>query len=99
MRSAVFKIFIQPSVPRALKGLLPISGHRVVWVVSKHPHLKVLFIFRGRGREEERERETSMFEKNIDELPLVHALGSGPNPKPRHVLWPGIKLATFRFAG
>ena len=60
--------------------------------------LKILFIylfFEERGREGERGRETSVWERNIDPLPLAHALNRGQNAQPRHLPWPGIELAAF----
>ena len=64
-----------------------------------------LFVFQERGRRE-KERERSIWEQNIDhvrELPLAHAPTCNPGPQlnlqHRQVAWPGIKPATFCFAG
>ena len=46
----------------------------------------MLIDFRDEGRGGERGRETSLQERNIDQLPLVHVpTGPGPNPQYRHV--------------
>ena len=58
-----------------------------------------LFIFRERGSEgKKRGRETSMWERNIDQVPLALPQ-RGPGPPPSHVSWLGIELVTFWFMG
>ena len=70
---------------------------------NPHPRTCLLILEAGnggRGREGDRER-------NIDQLPFVCVPTKdrssmpqpGQNPQPRHVPWPGIHPATFRFAG
>ena len=59
----------------------------------------ILFIFREGGREGEREGEKHWYERETAVDYLLHAPNQGPGPQLRPVTWPGIKLATFRFAG
>ena len=59
---------------------------------------KYLFLERGEGKEKERERNTVVWERNIYQVSLAHPK-RGPGLQPRHVLWPGIELATSQFAG
>ena len=44
-------------------------------------------------------RETRMGERNIDQLPPLHAMTSDRTPQPRYVPWLGIELTTFCCVG
>ena len=61
---------------------------------SVHSFLKSFYLFLKRG--EARERNISVREKHQSDASCMRP-NWGPNPQPRHVLWPGIKLATFCF--
>ena len=81
--------------PITLYGTVPFkTGGLSRWVL----YLKIyLFIFRERGREGERERNISVWEKHWSVASRT-CPNQGPNLQPRHVPWPGIKLATLSFA-
>ena len=62
--------------------------------------LYILFIYfleRRGGKEKEGEKHPCVRDTTIS--CLSHALKWVPGPQPRHVLWLGIELATFGFAG
>ena len=56
-----------------------------------------LLFLEGWKRGRKRDRETSMWERNINQFPLVYSR-PGPNPQSRHVPWLGIELANLHFA-
>ena len=58
-----------------------------------------LFVFREKRREGEREGEKHWCERETSIGCFLHTLERGLNPKPRHVLWTGIKPVTFCFKG
>ena len=58
-----------------------------------------LFIFRERGKEREREGEKHWCVRETFIGCLSNAPSWAPGPQPRHVPQPGIKPATFQFAG
>ena len=63
-----------------------VTGNQTSNPLLCRPPLNPLIWERGEGRERERER-------NIDELPLLHAPWS--NQQPEYVPWPGIEPTTF----
>ena len=70
------------------------------WEGSKITPLKLyLFIFRKRGREGGRGRETLICARQAMIGYPLHASSQGPGLQPRHVIWVGIKPATFQFSG
>ena len=58
-----------------------------------------LFTFKERDREGEREGEKHQYGRDTWICCLWHAHNWGPGRQPRHILWLGIKLATFWFTG
>ena len=58
----------------------------------------MLIDFREKGREAETERNINMREKYQSVPSCLHP-DQEPNLKPRHMPWPGIEPATFRFMG
>ena len=73
---------------RGWKYLISNCGVNSIWIFF----FKSLFIFRGEGREKESEKK-SMWGC------LSYAPYWGPGPRPRHVLWLGVELATLWFTG
>ena len=59
----------------------------------------VLIDLRERGREGDGKGEKHLCERQTSISFLWHTPWLGTKPRPRHVSWPGIKLATFRFQG
>ena len=73
-------------------------------VIFCNPHLRTWLLILGKGevgdrQERERGRETSMWERNHRSVASCTCPNWGLNPQPRHIPWPGIEPATFRFAG
>ena len=58
----------------------------------------IYFLERGEGREKEKgKKHPCVRETSIG--CLLHTPNWGPGPQPRHVLWPGIELATLWLEG
>ena len=84
--------------PERLGQALATCDHELESVSWKRIIFLVIFKITWRRREGERGRETSMWERNINWLPLVHTL-TRMKPQPRLVPQLGIEPATFVFAG